>query len=122
MVKVNKFTGTYLIPIFLAGLFLAVGVDPEQEIAKAFITIIEEMSPAFAIILRIVLILGGLYLSIIMWRDIYHKYDYMGVVSAGLVFLGIILLVANLPIGVWMLIIGFIIGMLLQGPNRRRHG
>ena len=97
----------------MSGLFLAIGVDPEQEIAKALISVIEEYSPIFATVLRVVLVLGGLYLSLILWREIYQKYDYIGIISAGLVFFGIILLVLDLPVGIWMMIIGFIIGMLL---------
>jgi len=108
-----------LITVFLSGLFLAVGVDPEQEIIKALISVIEELSPALAIILRVIFVLLGIYLSIIMWKEIYTKYNYIGIISAVLVFFGIILVVADFAIGVWMLIIGFIIGMLITQSNRK---
>ncbi len=118
MVRFNKFTRQYLIPVLLSGLFLAVGVNPEQEIIKALISVIEELSPVLAIALRVILALVGIYLAIVMWREIYIKYDYSGIFSAALVFFGIILVVADIPVGVWMLIIGFIIGMSITRSKR----
>lgn len=120
MANINKFTRKYLLTVFLSGLFIGVGVDPEQEIIKALISVIEESSPVFAIALRVIIALGGIYLSVIMWKKIYTKYNYVGIISATLVFIGIILVVADFTIGVWMLIIGFIIGMLITQSNRKR--
>ena len=119
MANINKFTRKYLLAIFLSGLFLGIGVDPEQEIIKALISVIEESSPALAIALRVIIALGGIYLSVIMWKEIYTKYNYIGIISAALVFIGIILVVADFAVGVWMLIIGFIIGMLITQSNRK---
>jgi len=119
MANINKFTRKYLLAIFLSGLFLGIGVDPEQEIIKALISVIEESSPALAIALRVIIALGGIYLSVIMWKEIYTKCNYIGIISAALVFIGIILVVADFAVGVWMLIIGFIIGMLITQSNRK---
>lgn len=111
--RVNKFTRKYLLPVLLAGLFLGIGVDPEQEIIKAFISVIEEYSTSLAITLRIIVSIAAIYTAIRLWPAIFSSYRYIGLITASLVFIGIILLVADIPTGIWLLIIGFIIGILL---------
>jgi hypothetical protein len=96
-------------------LFLGIGVDPEQEIIKALITVIEEYSIPLAIALRVIVAVGALWVSIKLWLAIYAYYGYIGLFSAAFVFIGIILLVADISAGIGLLLIGIATGAIL--PN-----
>lgn len=98
---------------FLSGLFIGIGVDPEAEIIKALLEIVAQYSPAFAIILRVVVILLGIYGTIQSLRSAYKKRGILGIIAIALAFLGGLLLGLNIAAGVWLLIVAILMGIFI---------
>jgi len=109
----NRFTKKYLIGALLSGLFIGIGVNPEQVIINAFIEVVESLSPVFAIVMRVFFSILGIILSIKFWIAIKEDYGKLGIIIASGVFLGAFLLVLDITFGVWLLIIGIILGQIV---------
>ena len=110
----NRFTRVYIIGVgFLSGLFIGIGVNPEAEIIKAFLEIIEAYSPGLAILLKVILILLGLYGTIQSWKSAYKRRGLLGIIAVALAFLGGLLLGLNIATGIWLLIVAILIGIFI---------
>lgn len=93
---------------FLSGLWIYIGVNPEIEIIKIFVTVIREISPnpmySFAFwIVPVIVTLSSLAGS-------YFLGGWLGLISVGLAFLGGIFIGSS--IGIFFLIIAVILGFI----------
>lgn len=103
----------YVMAALIAGIFFGVGVDPEEEVAKALISVIENYSTIFAWALRAILVISGVIAQIKFWIDIYQKHHIWGIFNSSLVFFGIAFLIWKIDFGVWMLLVGILFGFIL---------
>jgi|GEM_PF-6286317 len=103
----------YVYEALVSGIFVGVGVDPEQSIIKALLDVVASFtSPLVVGILRAVVAVLGIIATVYFWSDIYAKHKAKGLILAGLVFIGIILVIINVSFGVYVLIGGILASLI----------
>jgi len=89
---------------FFSGLWICIGVNPETEFIKAFTDVVNQLAPQWGFIfwlIPVVVTLGSVV-------GAYFMGGWFGLGAVGLAFLGGCF-ITN-PVGIWLLIIGMLIG------------
>jgi len=113
--KTDAFINEFVITFgFLGGLFTRVGVDPETELIKAFLTILEQFAPSMQVLNPWILILITIGLTSVSILAIYSLGGKLGLFAVACAWIGGFTITGDSTqaiIGVSMFIIALFIGM-----------
>jgi len=113
--KSEKFTNEFVILFgFFGGLFTRVGVDPETELIKAFLSILEPFVPIMKQANPWIVILITIVLTVLSVLGAYSLGGRLGLVAVACAWVGGYVIIGDSTqaiIGVFLLIIALLIGM-----------
>lgn len=113
--KSEKFTNEFVILFgFFGGLFTRVGVDPETELIKAFLSILESFVPTVKQFNPWIVILITIVLTVLSVLGAYSLGGWVGLVAVAFAWVGGYIIIGDSTqaiIGVFLLIIALLIGM-----------
>ena len=109
--KRQKFIKEFILLFgFLGGFWIYAGVNPEAEIAKAFMEIVESLIPGTFTALSVLYWIGSLiFMSLSFWSS-YLVGGKAGLIAVILAFLGGILIGS---VGIWFLVAALILGLFI---------
>lgn len=104
----EKFVQEFVLSFgFLSGLWIHVGIDPEEEMSKALLSVLKTLNPALDLSTSLLFWLLPIIIVILSILGSYAIGGLIGLIAVGLAFIGGVFIES---FGVWFLIIGVILG------------
>lgn len=113
--KAEYFVNEFVIGLgFLSGLWIAIGIDPQAEIFKAFATIIKTLNPnsGFGLLFFLLFFIIPLIILICLILGTYFMGGIVGLIAVVFGFLGGLLILASTWISTILLLIGMGLGVI----------